>query len=78
MGFHARNRFRINPRHRMSHGNDLGLSFDTGRPKADSLRSIVVECGALDDGVDAIPVLGSILHALKDHHGDTITERGPG
>src|SRR4051794_16268008 len=54
MGFYIGNRCGIDSGERLRRGNNLRVTLNTWCSKADLCTTIVVQGGALDDGIDAI------------------------
>ena len=55
----------------------LGLAFDAGSRVADLQRTVVVDRGTQDDGLDFISVLEGVGQSLQHHHAHAVSAHRP-
>src|SRR6267378_3032999 len=71
MSFDISDRRRIDAGCFVSHGNDVRLSFDTGRGIANLPGAVVIHRKTTDPGVNLVAIPGSIFHSLQKNNSDT-------
>ena len=74
----VRDRARIDPRVVVRRRDHVGLPAQTGRREADLQRAVVVDGGALHDGVHVVVVGQRLVEPSQDDDADAVPEHGAG
>ena len=74
MRFDVGDRIGVDAGERLRHRDDLRVALDARRGEADLCAAVVVERGALDDGVDVIAGRDGIRQPAQHHDAEAVAE----